>query len=151
MAGPGRPGPASKGRADFEYQALRGRVLKLHTCGWTHAQIAAEVGLERSTVTKMLPRIKKGLLTDDDRSLASIFVEVERLNRLKGRLYGQIMSEELSREESHRAANEYLRFGAAFNRVMPISVADLCAARTGCRLRAGEVVTFEARNVTPRR
>ena len=139
MAGPGRPGPAPKGHADFEYHALQGRVLKLHLAGCTQARIAAQVGLERSTVTKMLPRIKKGLLTDDRRSLGAIFLEVERLNRLKGKVYGQIMSGELSPEESHRAADQYLSFAAAFNKVMPINVADLYAARTwvvGCATRA---------------
>ena len=70
------------------------------------------------------------LLTDDRRTLSAIFLEVERLNRLKAKLYGRMMSGELSPAESHRAMSEYLRLADTFNKVMSIKGADLCAART---------------------
>ena len=78
----------------MEYLKLKGRVLALYAEGRTHAAIASMTGLERSAVTKMLPRAKRDVLTDNERTLEALYFQYDGLDELGRQLLQKITSKE---------------------------------------------------------
>jgi hypothetical protein len=155
MAGPGRPGPARKGRDEVEYLALKGRVLSLYAEGRTHAEIASATGLERSAVTKMIPRVKHDVLTDDLQTVEALFWQYRDLDELGQTLLRKVESDESGPDP--RDVNAFVEVTRAKSRLFP---PDLLwpSGTNSARLPmdAGpyakrEDVTFEAGVVTSNR
>lgn len=117
VAGPGRPGPARKGGEEVEYLKLKGRVLSLYAQGRTHADIASTTGLERSAVTKMIPRVKREVLTDNERTLEALFLQSQDLEELGQQLLQRIASDESG--PSHRDIKAMVEILRAKRRLFP--------------------------------
>src|SRR5664280_1216223 len=84
MAGPRRSGPAPMGSETKERLYLEDQFLLLHYSGLTHAKIAERLDLERSTVTKMIPRIKTDVIAVTypmNRAEELVFLEYADLTR----------------------------------------------------------------------
>jgi hypothetical protein len=77
-----------------EYLKLKGRVLSLYAEGRTHAEIAAVTGLERSAVTKMIPRVKHDVLTDNLQTVEDLFWQYRDLEELAQKLLRKVESDE---------------------------------------------------------
>jgi hypothetical protein len=120
MAGPGRPGPARKGGDEVEYLKLKGRVLALYAEGSTHAEIAAATGLERSAVTKMIPKAKRDVLTGNDRTLEALFLQYSDLDQLGRQLLKKITSDESG--PNYRDVNAMLEILRAKTRLFPFDL-----------------------------
>jgi hypothetical protein len=107
MSGPLRPGPPATLDEAASYTHLKSEALRLHYAGRTHAAIAGELGLERSSVTKMLARAKREVMTragsdlyPDDPLIGlhgtveeKVYLEYWRLQALCAALYGRITAE----------------------------------------------------------
>ena len=117
MAGPGRPGPARKGWDEVEYLKLKGRVLSLYADGRTHTEIASVTGLERSAVTKMIPRAKRDVLTDNEQTLEALFLQSRDLDELGQQLIQRIISDESG--PSHRDIKAMVEILRAKRRLFP--------------------------------
>jgi predicted DNA-binding protein YlxM (UPF0122 family) len=117
MARPGRLGPARKGGDEVEYLKLKGRVLSLYAEGRTHTEIASATGLERSAVTKMIPRAKRDVLTDNERTLEALFFQYDGLDELGRQLLQKITSNESG--PSHRDVNAMVEILRAKRRLFP--------------------------------
>jgi hypothetical protein len=117
MAGPGGLGPARKGADEVEYLRLKGHVLSLYADGHTHAEIAAATGLERSAVTKMIPKAKRDVLTDNERTIEALFFQDYALDEAGRHLLQKITSDDSG--PNYRDVNARLEIMRAKRRLFP--------------------------------
>ena len=99
------------------YPQAEGARPSLYAEGRTHAEIASTTGLERSTVTRMIPKAKRDVLTDNERTLEALFLQSLDLDELGQQLLQRIASDESG--PSHRDIKAMVEILRAKRRLFP--------------------------------
>jgi len=102
---------------------LEDNVLALHYSGLTHAEIAKRVQLERSTITKMIPRIKTDVIWVSypmNRSEELVFLEYRRLDHQFWALREKVVSDDGKFRPKHRHVREFAKVGGAIAQMLGI-------------------------------